>query len=195
MSTILSTEPLPRVFPDDKPLYEIVNGVKVELPPMSAYATTIASILIGELYAFVKGRSLGRALAETLFHLGLPVDRNRRPDVAFVSFQRWPKDKPQPEQDNAWDVVPNLAIEVTSPSDIADDLMQKIAEYFQAGVQMVWVVYPRSQVVQVFESLTSIRVLTRKDELDGGAVLPGFRLPLTNLFQERQNGAATQTDK
>src|SRR5439155_15268931 len=109
----------------------------------------------------------------------------------FVSFQRWAKDRSQPEQDNAWDVVPNLAAEVVSPNDIADDLMEKTIEYFQAGVQLVWVLYPRWQLVHVYESLSNIRVLARKDDLDGGAVLPGFRLPLSSLFQEKRNGPPT----
>ncbi len=61
----------------------------------------------------------------------------------------------------------------------------KVQEYFQAGVRLVWVVYPTQALVHVYESFTGpIRVLTRQDDLDGGAVLPGFRLPLKEIFVE-----------
>ena len=114
----------------------------------------------------------------------LPIDRNRRPDVAFVVYERWAKGRPLPESANAWDVLPNLVVEVISPTDLSEDVQEKVAEYFRAGVTLVWVVYPRSHQWHVYESPSSIRVLARTDELDGGNVLPGFRLPLTELFLE-----------
>ena len=169
----------------DEVLYEIIDGRWVELPPMSFFAARIASRLVGWLIAFSRTKALGEAVMETLFHLPLPLDRNRRPDVAFVSLQRLRQAGTQPKDDNAWNVVPNLAVEVVSPNELAEDLLEKIEEYFQAGVQMVWVVYPRRQIIQVYESLTHIRGLTRTDELDGGTVLPGFRLPLATLFEEQ----------
>jgi Uma2 family endonuclease len=119
-----------------------------------------------------------------LFRLPVVVSRNRRPDVAFVTYERWPKNRLIPSTDNAWEVTPDLAIEVASPNDLADDIMQKITEYFQAGVRLVWIVYPLQRLVYVHESPSQVHVLTYTDELDGGSVLPGFRLPLVNLFQE-----------
>ncbi len=77
--------------------------------------------------------------------------------------------------DNAWDVVPDLAVEVTSPTDFAEDQLQKVAEYFQAGVRLVWVVYPDQRCIHVYEAWNRIRVVTEADTLDGGVVLPGFR--------------------
>jgi Uma2 family endonuclease len=85
---------------------------------------------------------------------------------------------------NAWDVVPNLAIEVVSPTDSVEELEQKIAEYFRSGVQLVWVVHPTRSKIHVYDSTTQIRVLSRNDVLDGGTVVPGFRLPLAELFTE-----------
>ncbi len=101
-----------------------------------------------------------------------------------MSLERWPKDRPIPGEGNAWDVVPDLAVEVVSPNDNAEELLIKADEYFRAGVRMVWIVYPRQRLVFVYESLTQVRGLTRADVLDGGAVLPGFRLPLQELFPE-----------
>lgn len=89
-----------------------------------------------------------------------------------------------PRTDNAWDVVPNLASEVVSPTDSVYELEQKIVEYFQVGVELVWVVYPSQNKVHVLVGPTQIEVLTPADVLDGGTVLPGFRLPLAELFAE-----------
>ena len=187
MATVLVDEPVlaaPQSALDLKEHFEIIDGQRVELPPMSAYATRLAFRLAYKLNEFAQAQALGEAGMETLFHLPLPVDRNRRMDVAFVSYQRWPKGRLQSETDNAWDVVPELAAEVISPHDTVDDLLDRIGEYFRAGVLRVWVVYPRRRLVYVYESDTKIQILGRADDLDGGGILPGFRLPLTALFVE-----------
>jgi Uma2 family endonuclease len=178
---------------DDGDLYEIIDGQKIYPPPPSVLGCWIASQLSVSLGRYGTQGNLGRTFCFGLLHLPLPEDRNRRPDVAFVSYDRWAKGRPLPEDDNAWDVLPNLVVEVVSPTDLAEDLQEKVGEYFRAGVTLVWVVYPRARQVQVYESLSSIRGLSRADELDGGTVLPGFRLPLTELFLESmENGAASQ---
>jgi Uma2 family endonuclease len=174
--------PLPE--PEDEVLYEIVNGQWVKKPGESAYGNIVACQLATALHQFAQRHEWGEAVCQLLFHLGLNSDCCRRPAVAFVSFARWAKGRAIPERDNAWDVVPDLAVEVVSPNDLSEDVLGKIEEYFQAGVQLVWVVYPQRRIIHVYESFTRIRVLTRNDELDGGAVLPGFRLPLTALFEE-----------
>src|SRR4029077_15446941 len=129
-------------------------------------------------------QNLGHTVCHALFRLPLPIDRQRRPAVAFVAYDRWAKGRRLSESDNAWDVLPNLAVEVISPTDLAEDVQEKVAEYFRAGVTLVWVVYPRTCQAHVYESLWSIRVLSRTDELNGNAVITGFRLPLTELFLE-----------
>lgn len=151
---------------------------------MSAFAARIASRLVVWLAGFAGEHDLGEVVGEVLFRLPLATPRNRRPDVAFVSYQRWPQGRPQPKDDNAWDVVPDLAVEVISPNDLAEEIMQKIQEYFQAGVRLVWVVYPTLRVVFVFEPLTRVIGRTHSEELDGGTVLPGLRLSLAQLFPE-----------
>src|SRR5262249_34609571 len=111
-----------------------------------------------------------------------PVKRQRRPDLAFASCQRWPPNKPVP-QTNAWDVVPDLAVEVVSPTDQMIDVLVKVREYFQAGVQVVWLVFPTERMVYVYQSPTQIQVLTNADPLDGGGGVPGVQLPLATLFE------------
>ena len=100
--------------------------------------------------------------------------------------------QPVPLRDNAWDVVPDLAIEVVSPTDFAEDLLTKLDEYFRAGVSLVWVVYPSLRLIHVYESMTRIRVATATDELDGGAVLPGFRVAVAALFPEAATDEGAQ---
>ena len=104
----------------------------------------------------------------------------RRPDFAFVAYDRWRERVLQ--ESAAWELVPNLAVEVISPSNLAEDLIEKIDEYFHVGVQLVWVIYPRLHRVYVYESPTRIQVLQEADPIDGGSVLPGFQLALAELF-------------
>lgn len=138
---------------------------------------------------FVCAKNLSRSLSHALFHLPTPITNDRRPDVAFVSYERWAKNRPLPFTD-AWDVIPNLAVEVVSPTDKADEIEQRIAEYFRAGVQLVWVVYPTWSKIHVYQSPTQISVRTRADFLDGGAVVPGFKLALAELFTETVDASA-----
>jgi Uma2 family endonuclease len=172
----------------DEPLYEIVDGQRVELQPMSAYATWLASRLHGCLWPYAEEHGLGTSVMEMLFILGTESDLRRRPDMAFVSAARWPLDRELPGTGD-WDVVPNLAVEVISPHDVFKDVLAKLREYFHYGVQLVWVIAPEEQQVYVYASPTQVHVLTVRDELTGGEILPGFHLPLAHLFQR---SAATQ---
>src|SRR6266446_2370746 len=115
---------------DDEPLFEIIDGQRVELMPMSILANRVSSTLHVYLGHHLLGKPEGEALMETLFRLPLPVDRNRRPDVAFVSAQTIAAAPAQPGSDNAWAVLPELMVEVVSPNDLAEDLMERLGEYF-----------------------------------------------------------------
>jgi Uma2 family endonuclease len=162
-------------------LYEVVNGQRVEKPPMSTLAGLIAFALAFHVQTFAAARKLGRAGTELLFHLDPGKNLQRRPDAAFVSFARWAEDRPLPHTD-PWPVVPEIVAEVISPTNLAESVLDRVAEYFQAGVQLVWFVYPRHQQIYVYESPTRVRILTQADEIDGGSVLSGFQLPLPTLF-------------
>jgi Uma2 family endonuclease len=166
---------------DRESLYEMVNGQRVEKPLMSAYATRIAFLIAFHLEQFANSNRRGRAGMEQLFLLDRAANLQRRPDAAFVSYVRWPEDQPIPHTD-PWPVVPEVLAEVISPTNSAELVLDRVAEYFQAGVQLVWYVYPRHRQVYVYESPTQVRILTGADELDGGPGLPGFRLPLSALF-------------
>ena len=177
------TVPTTSAIPDSESLYEVVDGQIQEKPPMAAISVRIASVLLGWLAPFLRQEPLGRASIEMLHLLDPASGLKRRPDLAYVSYERWPESKVVPK-DDAWPVVPDLAVEVVSPSNTASEVKRKIREYFAAGVLVVWVVYPEEILVEVYESPTSNSILDRSGTLDGGTVLPGFRLPLTVLFKD-----------
>ncbi len=164
--------------------YEVVNGNVVEKPAMGVYETHIASALMCLLGHFIRSNRLGNLEAEMLFVLDAANDLKRRPDVAFVSHERWARNRPVPRT-AAWDVIPDLAIEIIGPTNLACDVLVRVDDYFRSGVRSVWVVYPTAELelVYVYESSTSVRILTRSDRLELPGILPGFQLPLDSLFE------------
>ncbi len=166
----------------DEPLYEIVNGERVELPSLGVYSSWIATRLGSRLGPFVEDRSLGTSVIETLFILNAERNLRRRPDVAFVSAQRWPLDRRIPETGD-WDVVPDLAVEIVSPNDLATEVHAKVQEYFSHGVSRVWVIDPDERQVYDYRSPTEVRILRSDNEIEGEDHLPGFRIGVSKLFQ------------
>jgi Uma2 family endonuclease len=176
-------EPVPPSHwdPDAANFYEVVDGRIVDNPPMGAGESILASFLRTLIGSLTTSNRLGRSVIETLFVLDRARDLRRRPDLAFVSAESWPLDRKVPRT-GTWDVVPDLIVEVISKSNSADQVLKKIDEYFTAGVKLMWVVYPSANKVYVYESPT--RVLGLGDELDGGTVIPGFRVGLATLFED-----------
>ncbi len=162
-------------------LYEVVDGCVVE-KSMGAYEVWLAKVLYDLLHPYVKDTSSGRVVQEMIFDLRPKVDRERRPDVAFVSFERWARNRSIPRTPS-WAVVPDLAVEIVSAGNTADEVAEKPEEYFQVGVRTVWVVYPRQFKVYAYRSPTDVRVLAGDDVLASDDVLPGFRLEARNVFE------------
>src|SRR5262249_47931107 len=96
--TLLESPVTPRRPGMEETLYEVVNGQRVELPPMGVYASWIASRLHFNMGYFVEAGRLGTAVMETLFILDAKRDLRRRPDVAFVSIESWPLERLIPEE-------------------------------------------------------------------------------------------------
>jgi Uma2 family endonuclease len=182
MTGILA-EVMPQPGPDDESaaegLYEIVDGER-KLLRDTACESSVASLLAAFLGRFANTQRLGRVQGRGLFALG-PTSNQRRPDVALVSYQRWPQ--PVPHTD-AWDVAPDLAAEVVSSRDEMAEVLAKVREYFQAGARLVWLLLPSERLIYVYQSPTQIQVLTQADVLDGGAVVPGFQAPVATLFED-----------
>jgi Uma2 family endonuclease len=179
LSHVIDTPP-----PGAGKFYEVVNGRVVEPPEMGALETWIATVLAGQLAVHFAGHGQpGRVAVETLFLLDPATGLQRRPDLAFVSFERWPRDRPVPGT-AAWDVVPDLAVEVVSPNDAATELLEKLLEYFRAGVRQVWLIYPRNGCAVIHVSALQASLLRADDTIEGGDLLPGFRLRLGDLLNE-----------
>jgi Uma2 family endonuclease len=107
----------------------------------------------------------------------------RIPDVSFLSWRQLPGGR-VPDVAIA-DLAPDLAVEVISRSNTREEMEEKLRDYFAAGVRQVWYVYHRPRCeVRVYTGPTQFTVLTEQDTLDGGDVLPGFRLELARLFAE-----------
>jgi Uma2 family endonuclease len=172
----------PTSFVEPEGLYEVVDGCFVE-KPTSVYACWLAVVFSRALAPFAEASALGRVGLQMLFDLPPHVDRERRPDIAFVPYNRWAKDRRLPRV-RSWAVVTQLAIEISSRSNTADEVAEKLEEYFKAGLRQVWVVYPAQSKVYAYTSTTAIHILAPGDELDGGDVLPGFRLSVRELFEQ-----------
>lgn len=162
-------------------LCELVDGVLVE-KTMGWYESWMAVRLASFLREFVDARQLGLVLgADGLIRL-MP-NLVRIPDVCFVSFARLRDRNPETLLDDALlDAAPDLAAEILSRSNTRKEMQRKLEEYFACGVQLVWFVDPKKQNVRVYTSLADSRLLSRRDVLGGGDVLPGFELELSELF-------------
>jgi Uma2 family endonuclease len=161
-------------------LCELVDGVLVE-KPTGFRESCVAAALIALLRGFVRPRNLGLVAAPDGM-LRLAPQLVRIPDVAFLSWGRLPgrrvPDEPVPQ------LAPDLAVEVLSESNTPAEMARKRQEYFTAGVRLVWFVDPDARTVEVYTAPDQSTVLGEGDTLDGGAVLPGFTLPLRELFAE-----------
>jgi Uma2 family endonuclease len=169
--------------------YEVIDGIRKETPRLGSYETQIASDLAAFLIVHQHPHQTGKVATEMLFRLDASGDLKRRPDLAYVSYERWPKGK-KPSPSDGWAVVPDLAVEVVSPANTATEIVKKIGHYFEAGVRLAWVIYPWEELIYVYESPRAIRVLGRDDVLLGGDVLPGFALPLAMLFSSEDEAPA-----
>ncbi len=180
MTTTCVRNPETSFLSDFEDLFEVVDGQRLELKPMGAHEVLLASALFEFLAPYARQQKLGQVVSEMLFVLDATRDLKRRPDLAFVSYPRWRESTPGRE--DAWNAVPDLAIEIISRSNTAETVDDKIVEYFQAGVRLVWVIFPNTRRVYVYQSSREASVLEADQELDGGDVLPGFRLRIQSLF-------------
>ena len=170
----------PQPVRNDDSLYEVIHGIRVEVPPMSVFASVVTNRLCKHLSTWVDDNQLGFAGAETLFVFDEDGHERRRPDTAFVSKSKWPLDRIFPATGD-WRVIPNLAAEVISPSETFEDVLEKMREYFEFGVQEVWIVSPIMREAHVYTSPKVNRIFSAEDVLEG-PILPGFKLPLAQLF-------------
>jgi Uma2 family endonuclease len=161
-------------------LYELVEYVLVE-KIMGFRESWLASFLIHALLSFVRPHRLGLVTAPDGM-VRLASGLVRMPDVAFISWDRLPGRRMPTEAIPG--LAPNLAVEVLSEGNTPGEMARKRREYFAAGVQLVWLVDPRTRTVEVFTAPEQSVLLHTDHTLDGGSVLPGFVLSVHELFAE-----------
>jgi Uma2 family endonuclease len=162
--------------------YELVNGELKKMSPAGQRHGRITVRLTVPLAKHVLDNQLGEVYAaETGFKLRSKPDTVLAADIAFVRRERL---EALGETDSYWPGAPDLAVEVNSHSDTVREVEKKVMEWLRFGCRAVWVVSSKLQAVTVYRSLTDIVVLTEKDTLDGGDVVPGFQIAIAEVFAE-----------
>ena len=166
-------------LPSGKNRYELIRGELKTRAPAGNEHGALAALMTDFLIVDVRAQKLGKVYAaETGFKLASNPDTVRAPDTAFISQQRL--DEVGPVQ-GYWPGAPDLAAEVVSPCDLYTEVSDKVAEWLEAGSGMV-VVNPRNKQVVMHLSPTEVKVLGVDDTLNSGEVVPGWQLPIRELF-------------
>ena len=182
VSTRLMTAEELEMMPDDGHKYELVRGEPVRMRPAGFEHIEVTGLLITYLPNFVLPQKLGVVGGEGGFVLDRRPDTVRAPDVVFVRMDRVPRGEAAKHYVEG---PPDLAIEVRSPSDTMRELVGKADEYLAAGTRLVWVFDTPTRTVVVKTPDGQCTTMGIDDELDGGDVLPGFRLAVAVVFLDR----------
>ena len=160
---------------------ELVEGRIVRMSPTGGKHAIYELNFAEQLKAFVKQYRLGKVMVG---EVGIYTHRNpdtvRAADVAFISSARYSQWK----QTGFVDIAPELVVEMLSPDDRMSDMMRKLREYFSIGVKLVVVADPETKTVYTYRSLTDVREFGEADTLSGDDVLPGFSVPVADVFEE-----------
>ena len=159
---------------------ELIDGVLHETVSAGKIHARISIRIGGELDRHVRRNRMGQVGGSDG---GVLVRRNpdsvREPDVYFVSAERLPIDD---DSEGYLEVAPELVVEIISPSDSQSEVDKKTRMWLDLGVLMVVEVYPRTRTIAVHRPGVPAVTLTGNDALDGGDLLPGFSLPLSEIF-------------
>jgi Uma2 family endonuclease len=164
---------------------ELVKGVIIDVAPSSPTNTVIAARFVRFLGNFVDEHDLGYVTGADGGYIVSAPDNVFVPDAAFISKSRAPG---LPEK--VFPVAPDLAIEVISPSERPRQILDKVNAYLRGGTRLVWTVYPEDGVIDVYqpgeEGGAHVQTLGVEDVLEGGEVLPGLKLPVSEIFKGLQ---------
>ena len=165
-------------FPDDSH-FELIQGVLVPMSPTGGGHAFTTSDLHIEIGGWVRRHDLGRCtIAEAGFLLARDPDTLLAPDFAFIAAERLPEVTP----DGSLQLVPNLVIETRSPSDRRTQIANKIALWLSFGVTVVIDADPRKRTLTLHRADTLPITLGASDTLTLPDLLPGFSMPLSNVF-------------
>lgn len=168
-------------------LCELVDGILVE-KAMGFYESQLTFILGYLLHQYLDRHPIG-VLSGPDGQIRILPSIMRIPDLAFIRWDRFPGGK-LPD-DSVCKLAPDLAVEILSKGNPRKEMELKLDEYFEAGVRLVWYIDPRKKTAQAFTARDQCESIDESGVLDGGDVLPGFRLRLGELFEraERRGGA------
>ena len=184
MSAVLNITPKKEWTADEffhSPLsqnHELIEGELVKTMSAGFIHGIIAQRIGRFIGNFAAENNLGEvAAAETGFILGEKTYRGA--DSAFISNENLAKyGYPQ----GFFPTAPDIAIEVVSPSNTSEEMMEKVELYLQNGSRLVWVIYPQTKLIFVHRQSNVVSVLRENDTLEGEDVLPGFSIPVAALF-------------
>ena len=159
---------------------ELIKGVLYERMPAGGRHGEIAGLLVTHFNIFVRPRRIGRVGgSDTGVLLERDPDTVREPDVYFISAERLPLNV---EVTGYYEVVPDLVVEIRSPSDSLTEFNRKIAMWLEEGVRLVLAIFPRTRTARVHRPDGSTLDLTYDDAFDGEDVLPGFTCQMRDIF-------------
>ena len=159
---------------------ELIRGVLCEKAPAGQEHGEIVVNLAALLWNFIRAQRLGRLVAsDSGVWLERDPDTVREPDIAFFSAEKVP---PGVRVTGYSETVPDLVVEVHSPSDSMREVHDKARMWLSYGVRLVWVVHPDTRTIDVHHQEHRVSMLTETDALDGADVLPGFSCAVSDLF-------------
>jgi Uma2 family endonuclease len=165
-------------MPAEDAVIELIDGEIKRMSPAGFQHGNIVMLIGISLGSYVRERRLGKVTAaETGFILRRNPDTVRAPDVAFVRKERLVP------VTGYFPGPPDLAVEVISPNDTYSEVNTKVLDWLRSGVRLVIVVDPSKQVADIHRSLTETQHIDIDGALDGGEVVPGWTLPLRELFE------------
>jgi Uma2 family endonuclease len=159
-------------------VFELIDGELVEKMPTEEHGFFIL-VMGGRLLTFVNAHKLGWVTTDARHRLPKDKQNALRPDISYISFAR----KQEIIRQGAVPLMPDLAVEIQSPDDSANMMRLKAIYYLNNGSQLVWLVFPTKRQIEVWTPNGELRTLGIQDVLEGGDVLPGFTLPLREIFQ------------
>ncbi len=176
--TLLTAEDLWKIVADGS-RYELSRGELVPMTPVGLEHSWIVARIGKFLTSYVDEKHLGIVGMEGGFKLDRAPDTLRAPDIHFVSKARIDKEGITTK---FADFPPDLAVEVLSPSDTVSEMQKKVEEYLSSGVRSIWIVEPATKTVTIYRSHQDVIVFTQDQEIEGGDVIPGFRIKVSEIF-------------
>jgi Uma2 family endonuclease len=167
-------------LPDDGKRYELIDGELREMPPTVNWHGEVESYLTTLLHTHIRAHGLGRvSCGEILYIVRRNPDRVRAADIVFIRQERVP---PLEARQHIMEVIPDLVVEILSQHDTVAEIHEKIEDWLNAGVQMLWVVDPFRRTVTIYQPGYDPRLLGEHGALDGDPVVPGFRCAVAEIF-------------